>query len=1583
MKRNYIRMIEKPFKLAAWLMLLAVSTCIGRGSALAEWQLPTMSDYVKLPPFASYSAKPNIMIMLDNSGSMNNLAYSDGYTGTPYNGTTKSFPVVLERDDMEENSSGVLRDGSASGNDLDFGTDYVAVRFQNVTIPNSATITSARIEFTSKGDWTGITTSLNIQGEASDDAAFLDVTSTYNISSRTMTTENVAWNPGDWIDGTNYDTPDLTTIVQEIVDRTGWDSNNAMLFRIVYSGFPGSTSGHREARSREAGQSVAAVLHVTYIDQSAGTRYYGYFNPDYFYTQSSNVFWPAYKKDKYNPFTDTWNVKTLTGSTATLSESDIAPTTKADGLWDGNWMNWLSMRRVDVLRKVLMGGKATSRTGNGNQQNQAESAVDKGYGPFTKYFNSKNGSATSPYKGGYTYEVTRDGYVKVTVGATSATYKLDIQKDISIEPEDFYEGNLAGVLQRIGDRARWGNMWFNPGTGTGNSGGSVQNPIDNGFSTNFLPGLQKQVCNTWTPLAESMYVAIQYFSQLEVASGLDYPDQSQLFNIGIESLKDPYWDKDEQKFVRCAKSFVLLLTDGASTKDSKIPSDWKDFDKDSKDKDSCDESKNENCDYPSGGTDYLDDLALYARTQDLRADLEGDQNIYLYTVFAFDDDPNARSLLMDAARNGGFEDKNGDGKPNGTYSSPADERLEWDLDGDKIPDTYFEASNGYLLQEELMRAINEILKRASSGTAASVVSNSRSGEGAVYQSIFYPATTAKQNTVKWVGQVHALLSDAHGNLREDTNHNHMLDLGDDYFIRFGDETLQKYKDSNANGIFDDTDEGPLEIDKKTEFTLSDINFLWSSNEWLNELTDAVNQRSYDSTDKQRYIFTFVDADGDMVADSKEILSFTATSDPTWTQVTDPSNYYAYIHAYTPFTPPIATSDTNFRNMVSHQIRRVINFTRGQDQPYEKIGSVAYAAFRNRIIDYDGDGTDETWRLGDVVYSTPTVVGPPAEDFDLIYRDKGYATFFQRYKDRRNVVYVGANDGMVHAFNSGFFDSVNNGFVTKPVDEKGEEIKVGGPYHAFDIGAELWAYIPYNLLPHLYWLTNLGYEHIYYNDLQPRIFDARIYSDKASDDPVNPNGWATVMITGMRFGGGKIAADIDKEDGGYKSAVDKVMTSSFTIMDITNPEEPPKLLAEITFPDLGFTTCHPGVIPMRDFDILTHEEKDNQWYLIFGSGPISKDSNSIEGPNTTSLLAGTSDQQGVLYAIDLVELATNNKLVTLTSSGPKTYSASAASDPYYLIKFPETESLVSKPIAVDWDLDFNTDAAYFGVTYGNHTKGWNGKMRRIVMDNGTSPTVPTNWTLNSTLLDLTDNVSAKLANGQPIVASATAGTDAAGDHWLFFGTGRFYSQDDKLGTDQQAYYGVKEPFTEASDGTKSFNYKEVSFSSLMDVSDIKVYENGDTLSGFSGNFKKLADYIEDNKSGWRLDFKVKTGQRNLGEAVLAGDVLTFTTYVPSDDPCSIAGESQVYAVYYRTGTAYIYSIIGLDTSDAVGDDYLVKAIADLGPGMTITPNIHIGREKGSEAYIQTSTGAIKPLEEKNPGTVKSGRVPVRPDYPTCP
>ncbi len=904
--------------------------------------------------------------------------------------------------------------------------------------------------------------------------------------------------------------------------------------------------------------------------------------------------------------------------------------------------------------------------------------------------------------------------------------------------------------------------------------------------------------------------------------------------------------------------------------------------------------------------------------------------------------------LWYAAKWGGFEEDSYDS------NDKPDQTKEWDEDGDSLPDTYFYVTNPLRLEEQLNRSFADILRRTSSGTAASVISNTRSGEGAIFQSIFFPEFRGiSGNIASWCGEVHALLVDEYGNMREDTNQNHALDLVDDKIIVFDETSVLKYGDSDGDCQIDD-ESSPDEIGD-----LMDIEYLWSSSEWLNEIPDSAidDQRyPYASTDQERYIITFVDSDNDMIVDSNEQVDFECQTLPAAGDLTDTSKIFPYLTLYPSFEDEPADitalrTDGNFEDFAVNQTQRLINYIRGKDQDiFTSSTDPVYMLpeFRTRKVDYDEDSTVETWRLGDIIYSTPSSVTRPSENYHLIYKDTSYGEFYKAYQHRRGVVYSGGNDGMLHAFNAGFYDSDNRKFV-KQLNGETE----------FELGAELWAYIPYNLLPHLYWLAEPEYAHVYYCDLKPKIFDAKIFTP----DDTHPSGWGTVLVGGMRFGGGKIRADMDKTDGIYDSSTDRTMTSAFYVLDITDPEAPPDVLAELSFDGLGYTTCYPAVAILKDKDPETKVIQENEWYLVIGSGPADAGGS----PESTALAGSVSAQKGRIYVVDLNELVQGN-IVTLDSTGSNSGVVYTELD---------DNSFISDPSAVDFDLDFNAEAIYFGTVSGDAANGWGGKLRRIVLYDdpdtaGNEALAPANWTWDSTLLDLSPDPSG-LTNGQPIVAAPNV---AVGDYvtaiseernrWVFFGTGRFFTRGDAENADQQSYYGLKEPF---DTDNNEWTWATVDRADLLDVANSEVYTDG-AVAGITGvsDWDGLLEEIG-NSDGWYIDF-AENKERNLGQATLLGSLLTFTTYTPSVDPCQFEGETYLYATYYRTGTAYCESVIG--TTDVTGETYkIVDKKTSLGEGLSVTPNIHVGMEEGSKAFVQTSTGDIKAIQQINPGRTKSG------------
>jgi hypothetical protein len=133
------------------------------------------------------------------------------------------------------------------------------MRFTGIDIPQGAIITAASIQFqTDETD--SVATSLEIRGQDADDtAAFTSADG--NISSRPVTAASVAWSPAAWTSvgeaGADQRTPDLSPVIQEIVDRPGWASGNAMV--IIVTG-----TGERTAESYNGSSSGAPLLHIEF-----------------------------------------------------------------------------------------------------------------------------------------------------------------------------------------------------------------------------------------------------------------------------------------------------------------------------------------------------------------------------------------------------------------------------------------------------------------------------------------------------------------------------------------------------------------------------------------------------------------------------------------------------------------------------------------------------------------------------------------------------------------------------------------------------------------------------------------------------------------------------------------------------------------------------------------------------------------------------------------------------------------------------------------------------------------------------------------------------------------------------------------------------------------------------------------------------------------------------------------------------------------------------------------------------------------------------------------------------------------------
>lgn len=228
-------------------------------------------------------------------------------------------------------------------------------------------------------------------------------------------------------------------------------------------------------------------------------------------------------------------------------------------------------------------------------------------------------------------------------------------------------------------------------------------------------------------------------------------------------------------------------------------------------------------------------------------------------------------------------------------------------------------------------------------------------------------------------------------------------------------------------------------------------------------------------------------------------------------------------------------------------------------------------------------------LGDIVNAQPVFAKAPFAD----YQDTNYAAFKSANATRTPMVYVAANDGMLHAFYAG-------STTTDPLG-----------------GQERWAFIPTMVLPNLYKLAdnNYGTLHTYSVDGTPTIAD--VFDPAAS--PTAPNyGWKTILVGGLNAGG-----------RGYYA------------MDVTDPANPKGLW------EFKHTATCAGVVTGQSSDChlgfsygnpQVGKLADGRWVVFVTSGY-----NNVNSPTVTG------DGIGYLYVLNALTGQIIYKISTATGS----------------------------------------------------------------------------------------------------------------------------------------------------------------------------------------------------------------------------------------------------------------------------------------------------------------------------------------------
>lgn len=223
-----------------------------------------------------------------------------------------------------------------------------------------------------------------------------------------------------------------------------------------------------------------------------------------------------------------------------------------------------------------------------------------------------------------------------------------------------------------------------------------------------------------------------------------------------------------------------------------------------------------------------------------------------------------------------------------------------------------------------------------------------------------------------------------------------------------------------------------------------------------------------------------------------------------------------------------------------------------------------------------DRLENKGRLGDIVHSSPVFVGEPhgtSRDSDPypIATSELYSAFAatSSVKNRAQMLYIGANDGMLHGFNA-------------------------------ETGKEIFAYVPGQVYDNLADLSNPNYTHKMYVDLTPTIEDVYIKTTAAASD----QDWATVLVGGYRGGGkGYFALNITDPNNLDTSAeaVDQVMWEFTEADDADLGYSYSEAFMGMTNAESGTTSSvDSGTVDGFGNTIFT-TINNKQWSVIFGNG----------------------------------------------------------------------------------------------------------------------------------------------------------------------------------------------------------------------------------------------------------------------------------------------------------------------------------------------------------------------------------------------
>lgn len=811
------------------------------------------------------------------------------------------------------------------------------------------------------------------------------------------------------------------------------------------------------------------------------------------------------------------------------------------------------------------------------------------------------------------------------------------------------------------------------------------------------------------------------------------------------------------------------------------------------------------------------------------------------------------------------------------------------------------ANNLTELNNALINIFQNILSQMSSGTAASILNNSEGSGANLLQAVFYPKKTFDSGSeCSWTGEMQGLWyyldpMMQYNSVRVDTVSNNKLNLLEDYVAEFyyddsvGRTMVRLSQDTSGNGSTTVVDSGgPYDPDNTTS-----VKSLWRAGRLL-------WARNLGSDPRTIYTRTGLAGFDTVVNTAGENTGLALFS----TALKDDATARGYLQAAD------ATEANN-----------IISYIRGTDQ----------TGYRSRSATIGG--TAGTWRLGDIISSTPKIQGNVALNAYHLAAPSGYGdASYDKYTKSNNytnrgISYVGANDGMLHAFRMGVLHPLTDPCRNLESDSSATSCRADkaemNDYQqdasgqnlgeransADELGREEWAFVPRQQLPYLKYLTDTDYPHLFYVNGPTTLMDVAVNTPasgtynatafpncatsywecpkqtvyEGDDTPLIPaddtknlvtaaTSWRSILIGSTGLGGAS------RNSGGagtcfgggtecVKTPTADIGYSSYFALDVTDPKEPKFMWEFYGDPSAGATLAEKG---------------GNLGYAT--TGPVivrvgTKEKNGrwfaifASGPTgpidaTYHQLMGRSDQTLKIFVVDI---ATGALVKTIDTGIANAFAGSITN------------------AAIDNDRSFSykngfyqDDAVYIGYVRKDGSYWNQGGVIRLITNESIDPndaTAP--WTWSYVMQDI----------GPVTTAVAKLQDRAKGNLWLYFGTGRYYYKsttdiDDAATT--RRLFGIQEPCYSAADVKLN-----PACTTVRTVGELKDMTTTPTAA------------LGASDRGWYIDLDAQSASYAAERLVanpmaLTNGAVYFITYSPSTDVCSFTGNSYIWAVNYATG-----------------------------------------------------------------------------------